>query len=111
MSSNSDLSLIESIKNISGTDLKNKIETGVYLYVRNDQGSNLLHLAVEENTDVAVFNLLLKNGLVDLVSSDTHKINETINCFSKAFDYIERKFDKEVATRLFITNPQKLLEC
>ena len=53
--------------------------------------------------------LLLKNNLIDFVSSDTHKNSETIDYFGKAFRYIERKLDKEFATRLFITNPRKLL--
>ncbi len=54
--------------------------------------------------------LLLKNKLVDFIASDTHQNNKTIDFLSKAAHYIEQKFGKEEAIRLFVTNPQKMLK-
>ena len=53
--------------------------------------------------------LLLKNKLVDIISSDTHRSKKTINHLSKAFLYIEKKYGKKEAVRMFIDNPQMII--
>jgi len=63
MRNNIEASLIGFIKNITALELKKKIQAGVALDILNDEGSNLLHLASEENSDADVFKLLLENGL------------------------------------------------
>lgn len=53
--------------------------------------------------------LLLKNKLVDIISSDTHRNIKTIDYFSKAFIYIEKKYGKDAAKRMFISKPQLII--
>ena len=50
---------------------------------------------------------LLKNGLVHFVSSDIHVGRE--NKMSEAYQYVSKKFSKELANKLFIENPRKVL--
>ena len=51
---------------------------------------------------------LLENDLVDIISSDIHE--NRVNYFKKAYDYICKKFNKELADKLFFENPIKLIK-
>ncbi len=51
---------------------------------------------------------LFKNDLVDFVASDVHYDRE--NLLSKAKRFVEKKYGKEMANRLFIENAKKLIE-
>jgi protein-tyrosine phosphatase len=51
---------------------------------------------------------LLKNGLVDFVASDAHKI-DTLMTMRQSYHYVQKKLGKEKANEIFIDNPTKIL--
>ena len=51
---------------------------------------------------------LLKNDLVDFVASDLHFDRE--NYLEKARTYIQKKYGKERAQKIFIDNAKKIIE-
>jgi len=51
---------------------------------------------------------LLKNGLVDFVASDVHYNRE--NLMGKAYAYVDKKFGKQTAEKLFTENALKIIK-
>ncbi len=51
---------------------------------------------------------LFKLGLVDFVASDIHWFRE--NLMGKAYDFVTKKYGKELAEKVFIENAQKMLK-
>lgn len=54
--------------------------------------------------------LLVRRGLAHLVASDAHDAEDRTPDLSGAFDYLSRKFGGEVATRLLVSNPRRVLD-
>ncbi len=54
--------------------------------------------------------LLVRRGLAHLVASDAHDAEDRTPDLSGAFGYLSRKFGVEVATRLLVSNPRRVLE-
>lgn len=52
---------------------------------------------------------LLKEGLADFVASDCHGSERRITRLGEAFDYVRRKYGSSCAGRLFIENPQRII--
>ena len=52
---------------------------------------------------------LLKEGLVDFIASDCHGSERRISRLGQACDYVRKKFGSSYARRLFIENPQKII--
>lgn len=52
---------------------------------------------------------LLKHGLVDIVASDAHGIQERKNHMSRCRQFVEKKYGQEYAEILFSVNPGKIL--
>ena len=52
---------------------------------------------------------LLKEGLADFVASDCHGSERRITRLGEAFDYVRRKYGSFCAGRLFIENPQRII--
>ncbi|BCR36292.1 tyrosine-protein phosphatase [Mariniplasma anaerobium] len=52
---------------------------------------------------------LIKNNLVDFVSSDSHRNSSTFEYFKQAYQYIEKKQGIEKAKMIFISNPKKII--
>jgi protein-tyrosine phosphatase len=52
---------------------------------------------------------LLKENMIDVVASDAHDVH-TMLSMKKAYAYVLRKKGKEVAEKLFVTNPAKILD-
>lgn len=50
---------------------------------------------------------LIKNNLVHFISSDVHQGRE--NKMQEAYQVVARKFNKDIANKLFIDNPRKVL--
>lgn len=53
---------------------------------------------------------LLKAGLVHFAGSDCHGSSRRISRIGEAYDYVSRKVGKIYADRIFIENPQKILD-
>ena len=51
---------------------------------------------------------LVKNGLCDIVSSDSHGIEKRVNHLGEAFRDTSKRFGEETAERLFSINPSKV---
>jgi protein-tyrosine phosphatase len=51
---------------------------------------------------------LVKNGLCDIVASDSHGIEKRVNHLGEAFRDTEKRFGRETADRLFSINPSKV---
>lgn len=54
--------------------------------------------------------LLVRRGLAHLVASDAHDAEDRPPDLSGAHDYLRRKYGEEVARRLLIDNPRRVLE-
>ena len=52
---------------------------------------------------------LLKNGLTDIIASDSHGIDSRVCNLRKCYDYVAKKISQEYADILFELNPQKIL--
>lgn len=53
--------------------------------------------------------VLLKDGLVDIVASDSHGINERACHMKQCYAYVARKYGKVTAEELFCENPAQIL--
>lgn len=51
---------------------------------------------------------LIKNNLIDFISSDIHENRE--NYLDKAYKFISKKLTQEIANKLFIENAKKLID-
>lgn len=60
--------------------------------------------------DRKIVKYLLKQGLVDFVASDAHNTTDRKNTLDKAYNYIQKKYGKELALDLFVNNPKKIIE-
>lgn len=54
--------------------------------------------------------LLVRRGLAHLVASDAHDAQDRAPDLSGAFDHLRRKYGEELAGRLLIENPRRVLE-
>lgn len=52
---------------------------------------------------------LIKNNLVDFVSSDSHRNSSTFEYLKQAYQYIGRKLGTEKTKIIFISNPKKII--
>lgn len=52
---------------------------------------------------------LLKNGLVDVVASDSHNIDTRVCHLKDCYAYVSKKFGEDYATEIMQINPQKIL--
>lgn len=53
---------------------------------------------------------MLKYDLVDFVATDVHKRVENYDCFNKLYKYIEKKYGKKKAEKIFYENPSKVID-
>lgn len=53
---------------------------------------------------------LLKNGLADIVASDSHDMKRRPCHIEKCREYVQKKYGEDTARRLFVTAPKKILE-
>ena len=51
----------------------------------------------------------LKEDYVDVIASDSHGIKNRACHMLKCFEMVSKKFDDDLADRLFISNPSKIL--
>ena len=52
---------------------------------------------------------LLKNDLIDLISSDAHDINDILT-MKQAYQFVQKKKGIETANKLFIDHPLKIIK-
>ena len=52
---------------------------------------------------------LIKNNLVDFISSDSHNLTSRPSKMNQGYEYIKKKFNIEIAENLFYRNAQKIL--
>lgn len=57
-----------------------------------------------------LFCQLLRKGLVDIVASDAHSIDNRRPTLSKSFKKVSRRFGAEIAQTLFTSNPRRILK-
>lgn len=53
---------------------------------------------------------LLKEGLTDIIASDSHGVENRACNLGKCYEYIVKKYGKDYADNLFINNPAKIYE-
>lgn len=53
---------------------------------------------------------LFKLNLVSFVASDTHRSTHNYDYFNKFYKYIEKKYGKKLASKLFYENPNKVID-
>lgn len=53
---------------------------------------------------------LLDNGIVDFVASDMHNLNKRTSFMLKAYQFVEKKYGKEYASKLFMENAKDFLK-
>ena len=63
-------------------------------------------ISKDSNMKKMIFRLI-KNNLVHFISSDVHQGRE--NKMQEAYQVVARKFNKDIANKLFIDNPRKVL--
>lgn len=86
-------------------ELESWVERGCLLQVTAQSFLGRFGRQAKEFSD-----LLVRRGLVHLVASDAHDAEDRTPDLSGAFAYLTRKFGAEVATRLLVTNPGRVLE-
>ncbi len=52
---------------------------------------------------------LLKEGLADMIASDSHGMNKRACHMEKCYAYVEKKFGTDYAAELFVKNPSEIL--
>lgn len=52
---------------------------------------------------------LLKEGLIDVIASDSHGIKKRVSHMQQCYELVEKKFTKAYADQLFSENPVKIL--
>ena len=52
---------------------------------------------------------LLKKQLVDVVSTDSHNLNDRKPNLKEAFQFVSKKYSKEYATKIFEDNPKHII--
>lgn len=85
-----------------------------YLYSLKQMG---VHIQVNASTitgEVGFFvkmyvKKLVNNSIIDFIATDAHSTGRRSPRLQECALYIEKKFGKELAERLFIKNPQKLI--
>ncbi len=53
---------------------------------------------------------MIKNGIVDVIATDAHDTDIRAPHISDAYSYVEKKYGTDVAQRLFVKNPYKIIE-
>ncbi len=53
---------------------------------------------------------LMKRGLVDLVASDCHNMEDRSPGLKKTYDAARRKYGREAADRIFLDNPERIIK-
>lgn len=53
---------------------------------------------------------MLEAGLVDYVATDSHSMDRRPPQLKKAYDYIQKKSGREIAERVCVINPQRILQ-
>lgn len=80
-------------------------EAGVYLQINAD--SLLGKLGGARRRFVKK---LLKDGMVSFIASDAHDCKKRAPLLSKAAAYVEKKYGRDTAERIFIENPKKVID-
>lgn len=80
-------------------------EMGVLLQINADS-----ILGLESRKIKKASQRLLKNGVADIVASDAHGIRYRRSHMNECYVYVCKKYTKEYADRLFISNPGKIAE-
>lgn len=52
---------------------------------------------------------LIRDGLVHFLASDTHNISDRKPNLGDAYEYLQRRVDKEILQKIMIDNPKKIL--
>ena len=88
-----DLAAAEELKNL-----------GVWITVNADAV-----LGLEGSASKRYCKKMLKEDYVDVIASDSHGIKNRACHMLKCFEMVSKKFDDDLADRLFISNPSKIL--
>lgn len=67
-------------------------------------------LGIEGRALKSVCKKLLKNELADVIASDTHGMRQRANHMGQCYEYVEKKYGRGYADRLFYRNPRKIIE-
>ncbi|MBR1891666.1 MAG: tyrosine protein phosphatase [Clostridia bacterium] len=94
---------VERYEYVKERDIERFIDAGAYIQVNADSLVSKRGEYYKKRVEKYI-----RSELVDFVANDMHYNREY--CMKAAFDYVSKKFGKQVANALFIENPEVLIE-
>ena len=92
---------IERYGGLEISDIFRLYDSGAFIQVNADSV-----IGLEDRITTKLVRTMLSEGIVSFVGSDAHDLKERVPHIDKSYKFISKKYGKEYADEIFITNPK-----